>query len=118
MKPVPSSATRNSRFIGCRMPFKVFAYSRLPSVTLGSGAPASSTESNCRRGLQERASVIHFVSPARVTSGFYYKIRGVVTYVKFMKILFLGGDGYWGWATALFLSKKGHEFSIVDNYAR
>ena len=35
-----------------------------------------------------------------------------------MKICVLGGDGYCGWATALYLSQKGHEVSIVDNYAR
>ncbi|MEO8051487.1 MAG: NAD-dependent epimerase/dehydratase family protein [Acidobacteriota bacterium] len=35
-----------------------------------------------------------------------------------MKILVLGGDGYCGWATALYLSAKGHKVSIVDNFAR
>ncbi len=35
-----------------------------------------------------------------------------------MKICVLGGDGYCGWATALYLSSKGHDVSIVDNYSR
>ena len=35
-----------------------------------------------------------------------------------MKITVLGGDGYCGWATALFLAKQGHTVSIVDNFAR
>jgi UDP-sulfoquinovose synthase len=35
-----------------------------------------------------------------------------------MKITVLGGDGYCGWATALYLSKRGHSVSIVDNFAR
>ncbi len=35
-----------------------------------------------------------------------------------MKICVLGGDGYCGWATALYLSARGHVVSIVDNYAR
>jgi UDP-sulfoquinovose synthase len=35
-----------------------------------------------------------------------------------MKICVLGGDGYCGWATALYLSRKGHEVSIVDNFLR
>jgi len=35
-----------------------------------------------------------------------------------MRICVLGGDGYCGWATALYLSKKGHEVAIVDNYLR
>ena len=35
-----------------------------------------------------------------------------------MKICVLGGDGYCGWATALYLAAKGHEISIVDNFVR
>jgi UDP-sulfoquinovose synthase len=35
-----------------------------------------------------------------------------------MKIAVLGGDGYCGWATALYLSAKGHSVSIVDNFIR
>jgi UDP-sulfoquinovose synthase len=30
----------------------------------------------------------------------------------------LGGDGYCGWATALYLSAKGHSVAIVDNFVR
>ncbi len=35
-----------------------------------------------------------------------------------MKIAVLGGDGYCGWATALYLSQRGHSVAIVDNYLR
>jgi UDP-sulfoquinovose synthase len=35
-----------------------------------------------------------------------------------MKIGVLGGDGYCGWATALYLSAQGHEVAIVDNFVR
>jgi UDP-sulfoquinovose synthase len=35
-----------------------------------------------------------------------------------MKICVLGGDGYCGWATALYLSQRGHQVAIVDNFAR
>jgi UDP-sulfoquinovose synthase len=35
-----------------------------------------------------------------------------------MKICVLGGDGYCGWATALYLSQKGHQVAIADNFAR
>jgi UDP-sulfoquinovose synthase len=35
-----------------------------------------------------------------------------------MRICVLGGDGYCGWATALYLSSKGHAVAIVDNFAR
>ncbi len=35
-----------------------------------------------------------------------------------MKIAVLGGDGYCGWATALYLSNKGHAVTIIDNFVR
>ena len=35
-----------------------------------------------------------------------------------MKIAVLGGDGFCGWATALYLSRKGHSVAIADNFAR
>jgi UDP-sulfoquinovose synthase len=35
-----------------------------------------------------------------------------------MKIVVLGGDGFCGWATCLYLSQKGHEVLIVDNLSR
>ena len=35
-----------------------------------------------------------------------------------MRVAVLGGDGYCGWATALYLSKKGHSIAIVDNFIR
>src|SRR5256886_2640992 len=35
-----------------------------------------------------------------------------------MKILVLGGDGYCGWPTALYLSHCGHDIGIVDSFHR
>jgi len=35
-----------------------------------------------------------------------------------MRICVLGGDGYCGWATSLYLSRKGHEVAIADNFLR
>ena len=35
-----------------------------------------------------------------------------------MKIMVLGGDGFCGWPTALYLSKQGHDVVIVDNLSR
>ncbi|MBD3884426.1 NAD-dependent epimerase/dehydratase family protein [Phormidium tenue FACHB-886] len=34
------------------------------------------------------------------------------------KVLVIGGDGYCGWATALYLSNKGYEVAILDNLIR
>ncbi len=35
-----------------------------------------------------------------------------------MKVLVIGGDGYCGWATALYLSNQGHEVGILDSLVR
>jgi len=35
-----------------------------------------------------------------------------------MKILVTGGDGFCGWPTSLYLSDKGHEVIIADNFSR
>jgi UDP-sulfoquinovose synthase len=35
-----------------------------------------------------------------------------------VKICVLGGDGYCGWATALYLSRSGHTVAVVDNFLR
>ncbi|MSO40450.1 MAG: NAD-dependent epimerase/dehydratase family protein [Solirubrobacterales bacterium] len=35
-----------------------------------------------------------------------------------MRVLILGGDGYLGWPTAMRFSARGHEVSVVDNFAR
>ncbi len=35
-----------------------------------------------------------------------------------MKVLVLGGDGFCGWPTSLYLSDKGHDVIIVDNMSR
>lgn len=35
-----------------------------------------------------------------------------------MRLIVAGGDGFCGWPTALYLSRKGHEVAIIDNLAR
>lgn len=35
-----------------------------------------------------------------------------------MRILILGGDGYLGWPTAMYLSQHGHEVGVLDNFAK
>ena len=35
-----------------------------------------------------------------------------------MRILVLGADGYLGWPTAMHLSARGHEVTVVDNYLK
>ena len=35
-----------------------------------------------------------------------------------MRILIPGGDGYLGWPTALYLSQRGHDVAVLDNFSR
>jgi UDP-sulfoquinovose synthase len=35
-----------------------------------------------------------------------------------MRILVLGGDGYLGWPTAMYLSSADHDITVVDNFAK
>lgn len=35
-----------------------------------------------------------------------------------MRIIVIGGDGYLGWPTAMYLSRQGHDVLVVDNFAR
>ncbi len=35
-----------------------------------------------------------------------------------MRILVLGGDGYLGWPTAMYLSARGHDVGVLDNGVR
>src|SRR5579862_1465783 len=35
-----------------------------------------------------------------------------------MRVLVLGGDGFCGWPTALYLSQRGHSVAILDNFSR
>src|SRR5258708_39186631 len=35
-----------------------------------------------------------------------------------MRVLVVGGDGFCGWPTALYLSDRGHDVTILDNLSR
>jgi UDP-sulfoquinovose synthase len=35
-----------------------------------------------------------------------------------MKVIILGGDGYLGWPTAMYLSSQGHDVAVLDNFAK
>ena len=35
-----------------------------------------------------------------------------------MKILVLGGDGYLGWPTAMYLAERDHDVAVVDSFHR
>src|SRR6201985_3436170 len=35
-----------------------------------------------------------------------------------MRVLVLGGDGFCGWPTSLYLSSRGHDVTVLDNLSR
>ena len=35
-----------------------------------------------------------------------------------MRILILGGDGYLGWPTGMYLSQRGHDVALLDNFSK
>ena len=35
-----------------------------------------------------------------------------------MRVLVIGGDGFLGWPQALYLSNKGYDVGVVDNFSR
>lgn len=37
---------------------------------------------------------------------------------KKQRVLILGGDGYLGWPTAMYFSKKGYDVAVVDNFVK
>ena len=43
---------------------------------------------------------------------------GVANGTSKKKIIILGGDGFCGWPTSLYLSDQGHDVVIVDNLSR
>src|SRR5271156_5791458 len=55
-------------------------------------------------------------SPARL--GIAGALKNLYFRRDTMKIAVLGGDGYCGWATALYLSNRGHSVAIIDNFVR
>ena len=34
------------------------------------------------------------------------------------RVLILGGDGYLGWPTAMYLSRRGYDVAVVDNFIK
>ena len=56
------------------------------------------------------------VNPARTASTQLFAENGANGDKK--KAIVLGGDGFCGWPTSLYLSDQGHEVVIVDNLSR
>src|SRR5579864_8605014 len=63
-----------------------------------------------RRGLSQ--PILRNLPHTRAPSGHSQRSEST------LRILILGGDGYLGWPTALHLSARGHDVTVVDNLVR
>src|SRR6478672_12069230 len=57
-----------------------------------------------------------FWSPPPAAAAGFHSRRSVMGVG--MRVMVLGGDGFCGWPTSLYLSDRGHEVTIVDNLSR
>lgn len=55
---------------------------------------------------------------ATKSSSAVYATNGVNGSDEKKKVIVLGGDGFCGWPTSLYLSDQGHDVVIVDNLSR
>ena len=55
------------------------------------------------------------VNPARTSST---SLNAAANGEDKKKVIVLGGDGFCGWPTSLYLSDQGHDVVIVDNLSR
>lgn len=62
----------------------------------------------------QNPGVARYTKPGRFSE---YQLSNRITNHK-MKVLVIGGDGYCGWATALYLSNRGHDVAILDSLVR
>lgn len=58
------------------------------------------------------------ISPNPSTTQLNAAADGVANGTDQKKIIVLGGDGFCGWPTSLYLSDQGHDVVIVDNLSR
>ena len=58
-----------------------------------------------------------FTAPKASTFALHAEANGVNGSDK-KKVIVLGGDGFCGWPTSLYLSDQGHDVVIVDNLSR
>jgi hypothetical protein len=63
------------------------------------------------------------VAPTRLSNNnnnfaLHAEVNGVNGSAERKKVIVLGGDGFCGWPTSLYLSDQGHDVVIVDNLSR
>src|SRR5262249_2365406 len=118
----------NSSGVLLELPAKIWsgAYTRLGTGASVSAYNPGSLKPNGGSEIGFEARLVY--NPAKVTQGTHPRADASRHRLAFtqeqnrrstsMKITVLGGDGYCGWATALYLSNRGHAVSIVDSFAR
>lgn len=66
----------------------------------------------------EQASAFSPVNRPATARSFEFELYANANGAGSKKVLVLGGDGFCGWPTSLYLSDKGHDVVIVDNLSR
>jgi UDP-sulfoquinovose synthase len=67
--------------------------------------------------FSSRTAAAAAAPPTTTTQLFSDKTNGV-NGASPKKVIVLGGDGFCGWPTSLYLSDQGHDITIVDNLSR
>lgn len=114
-RSIPSSQ-KKSRMLTMKLIVAVLLLTA--PVTTTAFAPASLQHSNggvkTRPGQLSNPLVDGTVSCASSTTQLYATLNGASS----KKVIVLGGDGFCGWPTSLYLSDQGHDVIIVDNLSR
>ena len=68
-------------------------------------------------------TVVSFTTPNALAArseitALYAEANGSSSADEKKKVIVLGGDGFCGWPTSLYLSDQGHDVVIVDNLSR
>lgn len=76
----------------------------------------ASSISNVQQQHQQHQQQQPLISFATVGTSLHAEVNGNSDVKK--KVIVLGGDGFCGWPTSLYLSDQGHDVVIVDNLSR
>jgi UDP-sulfoquinovose synthase len=71
------------------------------------------TTTSANANANANANTALFMAAAAANNG-----QAAATVVAKKKVIVLGGDGFCGWPTSLYLSDQGHDVVIVDNLSR
>ena len=85
-------------------------------AAIAAAATPSAAFTNTISGFAAPSTVIRGVSSSSTTT--VLNAAAEINGADKKKIIILGGDGFCGWPTSLYLSDQGHDVVIVDNLSR